>query len=192
MVEINLMPERTRRNIAPLLILILLILFTIILSVWLYNQYQLMNAQLENESQKLSVTEQLLKIENEKQAEVERSESFVKLKNAVQWTDQRAYSSVAIISHLTELLPERGFFLSAEIGEENDMALNVQFDTSKEAAYYLQRLKDSKKLIDVQLLSLSAASLEEQGNNETVPRYVGKYELTFDSEKFPRVQEEGE
>ncbi|WLR50082.1 hypothetical protein LC040_12405 [Bacillus tianshenii] len=193
MVEINLIPDRERRNLAPLLLIVLIIALVSLASFWLYSDYQKQAAQLDKQEDQLRVTEQLVKIEKEKQAKVESSQTFQQLENAVVWTEKKSYSTVSLIKHLAELLPQRGFFLSVNITNDEKVSLNVQFDTSREAAFYLQRLKDSEAITEAKLLSLSTAPIAEENSNvETVPRYTAQYDLTFDATAFPRLQEETE
>jgi hypothetical protein len=59
---------------------------------------------------------------------------------------------------LTSLLPERGFIQSFKYEESGTVTLTAQFDTSSEAAYYLDSLNHSKWIEEATLTSLNATT----------------------------------
>lgn len=69
--------------------------------------------------------------------------------------------------HLTALLPERGFIQSFAYTEAGTVTISVQFDSSREAAYFIESLKDSDWIEDVSLTSLTATETEEASNTAT-------------------------
>ena len=70
----------------------------------------------------------------------------------------------------------------------------LQFDTSREAAYYLAQLKESELLESASLLRVSTEELEVVGDEEVViieptivnnPRYYAEYQLVFVDDRIP-------
>jgi type IV pilus assembly protein PilN len=120
--------------------------------------------------------------------------SYVELSNAVEWAANSPIKSVAVLKHLTSLLPERGFLLTYSYTETGTLSLSVQFDTKKEAAYYLKWLNDSEWIEKVRLSSLLSSQNETNGessltlnNPETeayLPRYTGNFEITLNRESI--------
>jgi type IV pilus assembly protein PilN len=120
--------------------------------------------------------------------------SYVELSNAVEWAANSPIKSVAVLKHLTSLLPERGFLLTYSYTETGTLSLSIQFDTKKEAAYYLKWLNDSEWIANVRLSSLLSSQIETNGEssltlNETeteayLPRYTGNFEITLNRESI--------
>lgn len=68
------------------------------------------------------------------------------------------------MNHLTSLLPERGFIQSFAYTEAGTVTISVQFDNAREAAYFLENLKDSDWIEDVSLTSLTATETDSTNN----------------------------
>jgi type IV pilus assembly protein PilN len=95
--------------------------------------------------------------------------------------------TVPILRELSSLIPERGFFKAYSYNDAGEQTLTVQFDTNREAAYYLGRLKNSFYFTEADLNSLSAVTEEVspeislQENNspseeeEALPRSEAQY-----------------
>ncbi|WP_088007241.1 PilN domain-containing protein [Indiicoccus explosivorum] len=109
----------------------------------------------------------------------------------VMWAQDYQYDTVPLLAELASLLPERGFFVSYSFAGPNTATLEVQFDNTREAAFYLTHLKNSELLSDASLLSVQGEEVgeEEEGMDEdatlVLPRYVASYELTFTDDRIP-------
>jgi hypothetical protein len=68
------------------------------------------------------------------------------------------------MQHLTSLLPERGFIQSFGYTESGAVTLTVQFDSAREAAYFLNSLNHSKWIEEASLNSLAAAETNTETN----------------------------
>jgi type IV pilus assembly protein PilN len=189
LVEINLLPKKESKSFALLIIagiLILLLLASSFLIYWFGRGY----TQDRNHLQKqISATQELVAIEQQKLVDFEASNSVTELNNTVDWAKQYPIKTVPVIQQLSSLLPDRGFMLDFTYEETGNIQLSVQFDTSREAAYYLTSLLDSEWVEDVRLLALTTGEWiydEPDGQSETrlkndpyIPRYVGDYEITL-------------
>lgn len=196
LVEINLLPKKERRKSATIVIsasFLLIILFTAIFFYW---KFQSIDNQITTLTTEISQTQQLTAIEQEKVTSFESSDSVDQLKSSIDWANEYLILSVPVMRHLTALLPERGFIQSFNYEETGTLTLMVQFDTSREAAYFLDRLNDSKWIQEVDLNTLNAkeesstletddfttntTTVEEE--NTFLPRYVGEFEIKLDRE----------
>ena len=87
--------------------------------------------------------------------------SITLLKNAVEWANSYPIQTIPVMQHLTGLLPERGFIQTFGYTEAGTVTLSVQFDSSREAAYFLENLNESDWIDEANLSSLTAQEVEE-------------------------------
>jgi thiol:disulfide interchange protein len=92
---------------------------------------------------------------------VEANSSVSQLKSAIEWANDYPIQTIPVMRHLTSLLPERGFIQSFAYTEAGTITLTVQFDSAREAAYFLDNLNESKWIEESSLSSLSAAAALE-------------------------------
>jgi type IV pilus assembly protein PilN len=206
LVDINLLPKKPPKNVAlPLAISVLLLLFG---AVGTFGYLQVG----ENKEQRLQTEEQLKKVK-EQQAElqadatlIEQQQQYESLLQSVEWSQSRSIDVVFLLRHFIQLLPERGFFLNFQYTQSEKIGLQVQFDTSRQAAYYLKDLLDSPYVEKAKILSLQAVKANEEMNvnqhdetarteneereNERLPRYVAAYEVSLRKDELPPVKKE--
>lgn len=196
LVEINLLPQKQRKRSTSFRIVLLLLLTFLICSFLLYWQVQRYNHQINQIQADISNYEQSIAT-IQQEVNVESTNSYVELSNAVEWSTKYPIKSVSVLKHLTSLLPERGFLLTYSYTESGTLSLTVQFDTKKEAAYYLNWLNDSEWINEVKLLQLSTGQTETTGETlekqntteeEYLPRYTGNFEITLDRDKIRQAQ----
>jgi type IV pilus assembly protein PilN len=197
LVEINLLPQKQRKSSTSLRIVLLMALLLLLLSLLMFWQVHRYN----NEINKLHID--IAKYEQsitsiQQDVNAASTSSYVELSNAVEWAANTPIKSVAVLKHLSSLLPERGFLLTYSYTESGTLSLSVQFDTKKEAAYYLKWLNDSAWIEEVRLSSLSSSQIEttaesnltlneteSKNQNDTyLPRYTGNFEITLNRESI--------
>lgn len=189
LVEINLLPKKESGNKALFILLgILLFIFLvgIGMTIWIGQLYK---GQAERVNQQLVTTEQLILAIQEKSNLSEATNSLVELEKAIKWADEYPIKTVPVLRKFTALLPERGFVQSFIYNEAGTIQLTVQFDTSREASYYLKSMLDSDWVKDVQLHSVVANELEKEESDEDrqvelknshfIPRYLAEFEVTL-------------
>lgn len=190
LIDINLLPRKERKSLTALIITIGLILLFIIGSIFLFVSYQSTKSELNSLKTQLQTTSQLRAIQEQKLAEINATSSVDELKSTIAWTEQLPVSSVTLLKHLTSLLPERGFILNINYQDSGAVTLNVQFDTSREAAYYLNELENSDVISKVTLNSLATSGEELEQTNKPVkdfldkilvPRYLAVYQLELNN-----------
>jgi type IV pilus assembly protein PilN len=198
LVEINLLPQKQQKRSITLRILIIIALTMLLISLFAFWQVQKYNNEIRHLEANIANFEQSI-TSLQQEVNVESANSYVELSNAVEWSLTYPVKSVAVLKHLTSLLPERGFLLTYSYTETGILSLTVQFDTKKEAAYYLSWLSDSPWIEEVKLSQLSSSQIEAtdvtpeiQGENETesyLPRYTGNFEITLNREAIRLAQQ---
>lgn len=202
--DINLLPKKDPRNAAALSVyLIIAFISLIVISVFIIQSYSVNQnrkalqkevAQLEAENAALSASAAA--------AAGSSKSSIAALKTAVEYSADISLDTVPILRELSGLLPERGFFKAYSYNDAGELTLTVQFDTNREAAYYLARLKDSIYFTEADLNSLSAVTEEVspeislQVNNspseegEALPRSEAQYLLKINPDYVNQSSED--
>jgi type IV pilus assembly protein PilN len=198
LVEINLLPQKQRRSstiIRLVLLLSIIMLISALLTAWQVQRYKSTINSLENN---IANSEQLI-LDLQQNMDTASTNSYVELSNAVEWSTNHPIKSVPVLQHLTSLLPERGFLLNYAYSESGIISLTVQFDTKKEAAFYLKWLNDSAWIKEVKLSNLTSSQTEtstgdrtnlQSEENNYLPRYTGNFEITLNSEKIREIQQQ--
>lgn len=195
LVEINLLPQKEAKNKS---LLLLAIIASVILLIggffvyWLNRSYENKLASLENE---IATTEQLVAAEQQKVYNYEASSSLSELENTVQWAYDYPLKTVPVLEKMTSLLPERGFIQSFTYEEIGTVQFSVQFETSREAAFYLNSLLEANWVKDAKLNNLDAVTgfydrtfgesddgpdESDLKNEKYIPRYLAEYEVGLD------------
>ncbi|WP_442595252.1 PilN domain-containing protein [Neobacillus sp. D3-1R] len=194
LIDINLLPKKEKKNFSVAIILSLLsVLFIIGTSLTFYYGFVLKSQAQQLSLKNQQVTESLRQ-EQEQVEMAQSTNSVVELKKAVEWAQSYPIKSVPVLQHLTSLLPERGFIQQYSYSEDGKVLLTVQFDTSREAAYFLKWLNDSKWIAEANILSLNLGSNNETNTEQTevpqteyVPRYIGSFDITLEREKVKEL-----
>lgn len=198
LVDINLLPIKEQKNRTLLMLVIVLgiILISGIFAIYfIKSSYEKKISEINNH---ILMTQQVIAEENQKIIDFEQSNSVTELKTAVNWAKEYPIKTVPLIKHLTGLLPDRGFIQSFTYEETGEIKLTVQFDTSREAAYYLKSLLDSNLVNEVFLEALATKQLADTQSNveidseesiKYVPRYVGEYKLHINKSAVSEKEE---
>lgn len=203
-VEINLLPQKEQKNKHFIILLFILFLIGAAILAAAFFLARSYDGKIAKTDQEISQVRELAALQEQKLAEFEQSESVGILSNAVKWAETYPLKTVPLIKQLTVLLPERGFIRSLSYDETGSVSLTVQFDTNREAAYYLKNLLDAGWVTDASLQSLTTEELQEEAAEELaegettraaeeekpVPRYVGEYVLTIDKDILKREGQE--
>ncbi|MHC0037477.1 PilN domain-containing protein [Pseudoneobacillus sp. C159] len=192
LVDINLLPKKERKNISPILILAILTSIMILGSIFLFINGNSLKKQGNLLEEKILQANQKLQIEQEKRlTTAEETTSVEQLKNAVSWAETYPIKAVPVLKHLTSLLPERGFIQNYSYSGTGNVQLTVQFDTSREAAQFLQWLNQSEWISEATISRLSLATdisnLKDGVHNNYLPRYIGDFQLTLAKDKIKEL-----
>ena len=95
---------------------------------------------------------------------------------AVTWAVNHQKDTYKLLDEITALLPKRGFIQSFSYQETGDVSLTVQFDTTRQAADFLNHLQASKYIKTSELKSVTTSEL---GNEEDLSIGVGRRKWSY-------------
>lgn len=191
LVDINLLPQKERDRPAVLIAAVAILLLAII--IWAV--FAMMSRAEANEQQALQVQAQGVMAEQAQiRSELEARQGMneeQQLQATVEWAESYQFDTIPLLEELVSLLPARGFFQTFSYTGLDQAQLIVQFDSSREAAYYLAQLKASELLSSATLDNVATEILEEEAEGEEIetvtnaPRYLATYTLLFQDERIP-------
>jgi Tfp pilus assembly protein PilN len=176
LVEINLLPKKEPKKFGFIITISLIVFLILLASAFYYYQIHATKMKIQNVDKQLSVVRKISEQQSEKLNKNLTSNSVALLKNGVDWAEEYRIQTVPVLNHLTALLPERGFIQSIKYEESSVVELTVQFDTAREAAYYLDRLNSSKWIE-----SSSVKSLKADNNNENPEGSTNSSDIPLDT-----------
>jgi len=166
LVEINLLPQKDPKNFNIVYISAIAAVLILISGIYFWQIKTVKNdvASLDN---RIEMTKKIAEKQEESAQTTEVASSAGLLKAAVDWAADYPIQTIPVMRHLNSLLPERGFIQSFAYTEDGTVTISVQFDSSREAAYFLESLKESEWIEDASLSSLTANESEDTSNNTT-------------------------
>lgn len=202
LVDINLLPQKERERPAFLIAALSILLLGIIIFMVLFFMAKgetAESASLSEESMELAVQQEQLRAQLEASAGMNEEQQ---LKVTVDWAESYQYDTIPLLEEMARLLPDRGFFDQITFGAPNTATIVVQFDVTRDAAYYLAQLKGSALIDYASLDSIQSETSileEEEEEQETVkedktvemPRYLATYTLVFVDDRLPVLDAAG-
>src|SRR5690606_29198468 len=134
--------EEKSRSLLMLYILIVLVLAAGLFSIFYFSS--LTEKKVNTVQQEITATKQLLEQAKMQLADLSQSPAVNQLENAVKWAEQNRAKTVPLLQHLTALLPDRGYIKNFSFQLPQTVKLTVQFDTNREAAYFLNNLNEAE------------------------------------------------
>ncbi|MBT2582423.1 fimbrial assembly protein [Planococcus sp. ISL-109] len=190
LVDINLLPQKERDRPAVLIAAVAILLLAVI--IWAV--LGMMAKAEANEQQAIQAqTDAVIAEQTEIRAELEAREGMneeQQLQSTVEWAESYQFDTIPLLEELVSLLPARGFFQTFSYTGLDQAQLTVQFDASRESAYYLAQLKASELLASATLDSVATEVFEEAEEGEVIvepsePRFLATYTLIFQDERIP-------
>jgi Tfp pilus assembly protein PilN len=160
LVEINLLPQKEPRKFNIVLLSVLLA-FIIIASAFYIWQIQSTKSELAILDKQILMTKETTAKQESNAVKNDAQMSISLLKGAVDWANTYPIQTIPIMQHLTSLLPERGFIQSFNYVEAGTVSLTVQFDSPREAAFFLDNLGASEWVGEPTLNTLVIEEQEE-------------------------------
>lgn len=193
LIDINLLPQKEQERPYPLIIAGVLMLLTLLSWALLFFMAQAeerAQAELIEESALVAAEQEAIR---QQIGATEGLNDEQQLKKTVEWAESYEFDTVPLLQELVAMLPERGFFNTFSFTGPNIATLTIQFDTAREAAYYLTQLKSAESLASATLDSVTNQELdlleEETGGAEDAlllnPRYLATYSLVFVDDRIP-------
>jgi Tfp pilus assembly protein PilN len=167
LVEINLLPQKERRKQSFILIGSGLLVIFLLIGGFYFWQIQSTKSEIANIERQIATTKKVTEAEVTTPNQDDASMSVSILKNAVEWANSYPIQTIPVMQHLTSLLPERGFIQTFAYTEAGTVSLTVQFDSAREAAYFLDSLQESEWIEEASLSSLNAEEKEEETTETT-------------------------
>ncbi|QCJ43625.1 hypothetical protein FAY30_17835 [Bacillus sp. S3] len=158
LVEINLLPHKESKKLGFIISLSSIVALLLIAGAYYYWQINVTKNEVASLDRQIAMTKKVTQREEQNSQTVEAANSVSQLKSAIHWADDYPIQTIPVMRHLTSLLPERGFIQSFGYKEEGTITLSVQFDSAREAAYFLDNLNKSKWIAEASLSSLAAAA----------------------------------
>ncbi|MGM0874432.1 MAG: PilN domain-containing protein [Bacillota bacterium] len=189
--EINLLPQKQQRNYTNLVVAVIILVIVLgatLTIITLSNQKNSELAKLEMEYQQVQQQTDVLQ---QQASEGNDASAVAELEKAVQWSKEYPIDFVPLLNELTKKLPDNGYFYELDYTDNSSLQLLVQFETTREVAFYLSRLKDSEILQVVKLTTVEAVQIEDEEEEDTVPRYLATYQLEIDRVALKTYAEEG-
>ncbi|PLT32394.1 hypothetical protein [Bacillus sp. V5-8f] len=192
-VDINLLPEKEKRKLPLILIISLLLVVLFAFGAYAWSIYEQKIQEKDNLEKHLAYSKKLREIQQTKSAENNSSHVVDELETAIKWAEESSVSTFLLVRSITSMLPERGFILTFSFTDNGEVQLSVQFDSSRQAAYFLKSLSDSNLINQATLLDIKTETLEEtEAKTENVlPRYIAQYSLIIDKKALKKGELEG-
>ncbi|TWT08336.1 fimbrial assembly protein [Planococcus sp. CPCC 101016] len=195
LVDINLLPQKERDRPAFLIAAISILLAAAVIwavLAFLANSHETEQAVLAAQSVQVAAEQEAIRTQLEAAQGMNEEQQ---LKATVDWAESYQFDTVPLLDELVSILPSRGFFDSFSYIGLDQATLSVQFDTAREAAYYLAQLKASESIESATLDSVAQNELEsaeaeegviiEEAIIQEMPRYIATYTLIFVDERIP-------
>ncbi|MFK9091296.1 PilN domain-containing protein [Bacillus salipaludis] len=158
LVEINLLPQKEPKKLSFIITLSSILMVIILVGTYYLWQINVTKSEVASLDRQIAMTKKIAEKEEQNSQTVASTNSVNQLKSAIEWADEYRIQTIPVMSHLTSLLPERGFIQSFGYTEEGTITLSIQFDSAREAAYFLDNLNESKWIAEASLSSLATAA----------------------------------
>ncbi|MEH7074211.1 hypothetical protein V7121_11800 [Neobacillus drentensis] len=162
LVDINLLPQKEPKKISFLITLSCLLALIILIGGFYFWKTQILKDELTSLDKQITMTKQIAEKQDKKSETVASADSVSQLKSAIDWVNEYPIQTIPVMRHLTALLPERGFIQSFGYTESGSVAISVQFDSAREAAFFLDSLNRSKWIEEASLSSLATTTSETE------------------------------
>ncbi|ULT55832.1 PilN domain-containing protein [Neobacillus drentensis] len=164
LVEINLLPQKEPKKFNIIYLSTIVAVLALISGLYFW-QIQSIKSEVDSADKQIAMTKKIAEKEEKSTQTTEVASSASLLKTSVDWATDYPIQTIPVMRHLNSLLPERGFIQSFAYTEAGTVTISVQFDSTREAAYFLESLKESDWIEDASLNSLSATETEQSAAN---------------------------
>jgi type IV pilus assembly protein PilN len=193
LVEVNLLPKKEHKTSSSLSSALILLFIFVIVSMGVFVQARMNETSLKKVNQEIESVQKLNTALQTKITDQESSDSYENLKRAVTWAESFTPKTVKLLRSLIALLPEQGFIQSLSYDGEGIVSVKVEFESSRDAAYFLSALKHSEWVNNASILTVEAVKddgNESAGDSNTestevvMPIYFSEFEIHFKKEFF--------
>lgn len=181
LIEINLLPEKEKRNVTNVLILLIIGLLLIAGLQFLFMSYQSAQDELleiEQEFNDITTEREMLN----QQLTGGMQSDFDHLLKTVEKLEEYKVPASSILSELVRALPERGFFSSYSYTYSGKIELNAYFDIIDDVAQYTNALLILEEVESVKVNSIETYKRLEDEIDFQFHGYLPRYLATFEIE----------
>jgi hypothetical protein len=187
LVEVNLLPEKNRRNMTyPLLFLILILVIAIGMTL-LYVYQSNMSSEVSEIKEEIASV-QLEAAEIKQQLPVTEGNDYDRLQQAVTVIEGQVVPASLLLDYLVKRLPERGYYLNFDYELPGKVSFDASFDRMEEIAAYHQELELSDVVADVTLSIINTNDLEIDPDY-VLPRYIASFSLDIQKSEVRKLGE---
>lgn len=194
LVDINLLPQKEKRNSAIAVFFIFIIILAAGCGGYLWLEQKQLADHEKRLQTELATVQQLKSLVQQSPNSPDNPNAEEKLQTALTWAENYPISTYKLLRHITSLLPERGFVLAFSYQESGNVQLSVQFDSSRDAAFFLKSMQESEFIQNANLLSITTerVSSESESDLSILPRYFAQYTVQIDKKAIKQVHKSGE
>ncbi|MGG4166868.1 hypothetical protein ABEW00_05195 [Rossellomorea vietnamensis] len=194
LIDINLLPEKEKKGPVFFYSLAIILLLFLVGSFYFFFSLRSMHLETESTVRSISQTEQLIEVQQTKLLDSKSSQGMNDLERTIESMMDYPVETVPVLNELISLLPSRGFIQALEYSGRQTINASIQFDSSREAAYYLHHLKEVAWIREAEILEMTAETSANENklsaDSEVAPRYLVEYSLTLDSKKLQKLKAE--
>jgi type IV pilus assembly protein PilN len=192
LIDINLLPQRGKKRTAFTYSVLGTAGVFILIALFMMLTWQNLLADIKRTDEKIVSVKKIIDLQQSKVLGAETSDGTGQLSEAVQKMMTYKVKTVPLLNELISLLPERGFIREFEYSDKDAISLTIQFDSSREAAFYLSHLRTMKWIKDTEILEITTEEIDENEAEDILPRYLASYRLHLDSGKLHALLSEKE
>ncbi|WP_413379385.1 hypothetical protein [Alkalihalobacillus sp. 1P02AB] len=153
MLEVNLLPEKRKRDITPLFIFLIILLYLIFMVVFTMNQAQHAKTKVVDNQQLLNEVQLEIATLNQSSTALNMSEEK-KWNMAVLRLEKDISYVPSVMQEMVRLLPANVVFFDFQLNGPLFIEMNVEFEQTEEMAAYQNELKQSEVVDEVWVLEV--------------------------------------
>ncbi|KIY22377.1 MULTISPECIES: hypothetical protein [Mesobacillus] len=188
LVDINLLPKKEHKASSSFSIALIFLFLLALVFIGVFVQVRVNETSLNKVNQQIQSVQQLNAAIQTKITDQASSDSPKGLQEAVTWAETSTPDTVRLLRSLIALLPEQGFIQSLNYNGEGIVGVKVEFESAREAAYFLSSLQHSKWVDTASILTVEAVR-EASNSNEIMPTYYSEFEIHFKREYFTEASQ---
>ncbi|MCA1063572.1 hypothetical protein QTG56_11920 [Rossellomorea sp. AcN35-11] len=192
LIDINLLAEKEKKSPVFFYSIAIICLLFFVGCLFFFFSLRSIQEDTERTTGRISQTKQLIEVHQTKLLDSGAAGGTSQLEKTIQTMKDYPIDTVPVLNKLISLLPSRGFIQTFEYSVRQRIETSVQFDSSREAAYYLHRIKEVDWIEEAEILELTTVTEEEAGIDErdVVPRYVVGFTILLNTEKLQQMETE--
>ncbi|MEH6947668.1 hypothetical protein V7068_11475 [Bacillus sp. JJ634] len=192
LVDINLLQKKEKKASVFLIFILVSVIILVAAGIFAWKMYQTQVAKEKQLETMLAQYKEEKVLKEQSLSEAASDNGVEQLKAAIAWAEETDTSTSVLLQHITSLLPERGYFMNFSFAEGKTADLSIQFDSSREAAFYLKSLQNSSYIDEAELLSIETESISSEEDTveekNVLPRYMASYRFVVNE----KALQEGE